>query len=311
MKNKKQEMKNKSLGMKLLSLLMAVMLWFYVVNQGGAATSQNYQQANLNYYNVPAGLTVVGPESVSVRIWGSTKDTGSVVAYVDLAGMQPGSYRVAVKVKPLQGVMFATVQPDKVDIELKNPAERSFTIKYELAQSLPVGVELRDVTISPEKCIVRGEPQAISKVAFVYAQINAGEEMGIISQQSPLVARDAQGNKINRGIELVPATVNVYAVAESKKVTKELAVKLKFKGKVADGYKMGQVSSDPDVVSVLGEENILTPMEEIISQEIDLSERKERFTQVVALQAPEGMIISPAQIHVVVNIEPIGIEVEP
>lgn len=309
--NKKPETKSKTLGIKLLSLLMALMLWFYVVNQGGAATHQNYQQTKLNYYNVPAGLTVAGPQSVSVRIWGSAKDTGSIIAYVDLAGMQAGSYRAEVKVKPLQGVMFATVQPDKVDIEIKNPTDRSFTINYELPQSLPVDVDLRDVTISPEKCIVRGEAQAISKVAFVYAQINAGAEMGIISQKSPLVARDAQGNKINQGIELIPATVNVYAVTESKKVTKELAVKLKFKGKVAEGYKVSLVSSDPEVISVLGEESILTPVEEIVSQEIDLTERKERFTQVVALQAPEGTIISPAQIHVIVNIEPVGGEVEP
>jgi len=215
-----------------------------------------------------------------------------------------------VKIKPLQGVMFATVQPDKVDIDLKSPADRSLTIKYELSQSLPAGVELRDVSISPEKCIIRGEQEAISKVASVYAQINVGEEMGILSQQSSLIARDAHGNKINSGIQLVPASVNVYAVAESKKVTKELAVKLNLKGKVADGYVLGATSADPAMVSVLGGESSLAEMEEITSQEIDLTDRKESFTKVVALQAPEGMIISPAQINVVVTIEPVANEAQ-
>lgn len=308
--NKNDDTKNKKFGLKILSLVMAIMLWFYVVNQGGAATSQNYQQTKLNYYNVPAGLIVNGPETVSVRIWGSTKATGNIVAFVDLTGLQQGTYKLPVKVKPLQGVMFATVQPDKVDIELKSPADRSLTIKYELAQSLPAGVELRDVSISPEKCIIRGEQEAISKVASVYAQINVGEEMGIISQQSSLVARDARGNRINSGIQLVPAAVNVYAVAENKKITKELAVKLKLKGKVADGYELGATSSDPATVSILGEENILADMEEITTQEIDLTDRKESFTQVVVLQVPEGMIVSPSQVTVVVNIKSVNNEAE-
>ena len=310
MTKNKEDIQNKKFGMKILSLLIAIMLWFYVVNQGGAATSQNYQQTKLNYYNVPAGLIVNGPETVTVRIWGSTKATGDIIAFVDLTGLQQGSYKLPVKIKPLQGVMFATVQPDKVDIDLKSPADRSLTIKYELSQSLPAGVELRDVSISPEKCIIRGEQEAISKVASVYAQINVGEEMGILSQQSSLIARDAHGNKINSGIQLVPASVNVYAVAESKKVTKELAVKLNLKGKVADGYVLGATSADPAMVSVLGGESSLAEMEEITSQEIDLTDRKESFTKVVALQAPEGMIISPAQINVVVTIEPVANEAQ-
>ena len=305
MTNQSEDWGNKKFGMKVLSLLMALMLWFYIVNQGGAATSQDYQQTRLNYYNVPAGLTVRGPETVSVRIWGSTKDTGNVIAYVDLTGLQPGAYSLAVKIKPLQGVMFATVQPDKVNIELKSPADRSFVIKYEVDQDLPVGVELRDVNISPGQCIVRGEQEAISKVASVYARINVGETTGLISQQSALVARDARGNKISSGIQLVPEVVNVYAVAESKKASKELAVKIKFKGKPADGYKLGTATADPATVTVLGEERLLQTMEEINSQEIDLTDRRERFTQTVALHAPDGTILSPAQINVVVNIEPI------
>jgi YbbR domain-containing protein len=310
MTNRYEDFRMKKFGLKILSLLMALMLWFYVINQGGAATSQDYQQTKLNYFNVPTGLMVNGPDTVSVRIWGSTKTSGNVEAYVDLSGLQQGSYKLPVKVKPLQGVLFATVQPDKVDVELKSPADRSLAIKYELPQNLPTGVELRDVSISPEKCIVRGEQEAVSKVASVYVPINVGGEMGILSQQVSLVARDAKGNKIASGIQLIPSAVNVYAVAENKKTTKDLAVKLKFKGKVADGYELGTTSIDPATVSALGDESSLKDVEEITSLEIDLTDRKEAFTEVVALQVPDGIIISPGQVTVVVNIQHVDNEAE-
>lgn len=302
---KTQKFRNKSLGLKTVSLLIAVMLWFYVANQGGAATSQNVSQVKLNYYNVPAGLNVVGPENVAVKIWGSTKESGNIIAYVDLTGMQQGDYKVSVKVKPLQGVMLATVQPDKVDIQLAEPAERSLPIRYELSQSLPEGAELREVNISPGKCIIKGEQSAIKQVAAVYVRISVGSERGIFSTQSELVAKDAQGNSIVKGIALIPQTVKIYGVVENKKESKDLAVKIKTKGTPADGFELGTISSDPAVVSALGEQRQLDNLAEIASQEIDLSGKKERFTQVVPLQAPEGLIISPTQVNVVVNIDPV------
>lgn len=303
---KSKDARNKSLGLKSISLLMAIMLWFYVVNQGGLATGKNMVKADLNYYNVPAGLTVSGPRTVSVKLWGAFGDAGDIVAYVDLAGKRQGLQNVAVKVKPLKGAMFATVQPDKVKIELKELDERILPVKYEVKQKPVTGFELREIMISPEKCLIRGEQAAVNRVATVLVSLNLTNSKGIGSFHAAIQAKDAQGNIITEGIKLIPETVKVYVVVENQKELKKIAVKSQLKGKVADGFKLGEISIDPAEVSVLGDKMRLDSIVEILSKEIDITDKKESFAQTVDLQVPEGVTASPMQVNIKVAIDRIS-----
>lgn len=303
---KSQDVRNKSLGLKVISLIMAVMLWFYVINQGGLSTGKNMVKADLNYYNVPAGLTVVGPRTVAVKLWGSFSDVADIVAYVDLSGKVQGQYNVEVKVKPLKGAMFATVQPDKVKIELQELDERVLPIKYEVKGNPPTGYELRESMLSPEKCMLRGEREIVNKVAMLIVPLDLTNRKGIGSFDAAIQAKDAQGNLITEGVQLIPKTVKVYAVIESKKETKKLAVKTLFKGKVAEGFKLGEVTLEPAEVTALGEKVKLDLLTEITSKEIDLTDKKEAFSQTIDLQVPDGVSISPAQVSIKVAIDKIS-----
>lgn len=303
---KSQDVRNKSMGLKVLSLLMAIMLWFYVVNQGGGlATGKNMIKAELSYYHVPAGLTVVGPRTVSVKLWGSFGNADDIVAYVDLAGMSQGQHMVPVKVKPLKGAMFATVQPDKVKIELQELDERTLTIKSEVKQNPESGFKLREILFSPEKCLIRGEHGAVNRVAAVNAVLDLSSLKGIGTFQVVLQAIDAHGDPVTEGITMIPETVKVYAVVEAEKELKKITVKPQFKGKAAEGFKLGTVSAEPAEVSLLGDKISLDSITEILTREIDLTDKKESFTQTIEVQVPEGTTASPLQVDVKVGIDKI------
>lgn len=303
---KSKDARNKSLGLKLLSLLMAIMLWFYVVNQGGGmATGKNMIKAELDYYHVPSGLTVVGPQTVNVKLWGSFGNIDDITAYVDLAGMSQGKHQVPVEVKPLKGAMFATVQPDEVTVVLQELDERTLQIKYDVKQNPPSGYALREIMLSPEKCMIRGERAAVKRVASIMAVLDLSKMKGIGSFQASLQARDTDGNIISEGITLLPETVKVYAVVEAEKALKKLAISPQFKGKPAEGYKVGDVVVAPAEASVLGEKAALDSITAILTKEIDLTDKKESFTQTVELQPIEGLIVSPLQVDVKVGIDKI------
>ena len=202
--------------------------------------------------------------------------------------------------------MFATVQPDKVKIELKELEERILPVKYEVKQSPATGYELREIIVSPEKCMIRGEQAAVKQVATVVASLNLADRKGIGSFQAAIQPKDSQGNLITEGIKLIPETVKVYVVVESKKELKKLTVKPQFKGKAADGFKLGEISIDPTEVSVLGDKMRLDSVVELLSKEIDLTDKKESFTQTVDLQVPEGVTASPMQVNIKVGIDKIS-----
>ena len=154
--------------------------------------------------------------------------------------------------------------------------------------------------------MIRGEQATLNRVAAVMVPLNLTDSNGIATFQADIQARDAQGNIITEGIKLIPKTVKVYVVAEKQKQLKKVAVKPQVKGKAAEGFKLGDISIDPVEVSVLGDKVRLEDMEEILSREIDITDKKESFTQTVDLQVPEGITASPGQVNIKVEINKIS-----
>lgn len=290
----------KTAGLKIISVLLAVLLWMYVVNQNEISTKQNYTDVNLQYYNLPSGLTVSGPQTVSVRLWGNFKQTRQIVAYVDLASLSQGEYNLPVKVKPVSGAMFTSVKPDKVHVQLKRLKENMVPVDYEVSQNPAAGFKLIDVVIEPSRCLIKGDQSAVNRVAKVIAPLQLGQVKDISSFKVNLVARDANGEIVN-GVVLVPDTVSVYAVVEQQKKTAKLPIKPQFTGKVAEGYQMTGYKIDPDTVSVLGSEEVLSKLTQI-DIKIDLTDKKESFNQIVNVTIPPGTSVYPAQVTVTVDL---------
>lgn len=289
-----------TIGLKLISVLMAVLLWFYVINQGelGLGVRQNSVEAELKYNALPAGLTVIGPETVRVKLWGAFKETGKVQAYVNLSGLSQGEYNLPVNIQPVNGAMFTSVQPKKVKVTLKEIGKNIVPVHYEVRQNPPEGYSILNVVITPEKCLIRGEQSAVNRVSSVAAPLELGNVKDISSFKVRLVPRDIRGNIITTGISLVPQTVDVYAVVEKKKSSRQLSIKPQFNGEIAEGYQLVQVTTSPETASVLGDENVIKLLNEVSTDKIDITDKKESFSQLVNMVVPSGTAVVPSQVTV-------------
>jgi YbbR domain-containing protein len=288
-------------GLKIISVLLAILLWMYVVSEGGITTRRNYTEVTLQYYNLPSGLTVSGPSNVSVRLWGSFKQTGQVTAYVDLASLSQGEYELPVKVKPVNGAMFTSVKPNKVKVQLHRLKENIVPIDYEISQNPPAGYKLVEIVIDPAKCLIKGDQNAVNQVVKIIAPVELGQVKDISSFKVKVVARDARGENIP-DVTLVPNSVSVYAVVEQQRESGKIAVKPQFSGKVAEGYEVTGYKVDPDTVSVLGQREVLAELSSIDSNRVDLTDKKESFSQIINLVVPPGTSVYPTQATVTVDI---------
>jgi YbbR domain-containing protein len=300
--------RRKKIWLRVASVIMALLLWFYVVNQGDVSTGRNLLDVELKYYNPPADLTVTGPEKVSVKLWGSSHGSGNIVAYVDLAGLGKGVHQVPVKLEPVKGAMLTTVQPNKVDITLEELSEKVFQVKYEVKQNPQAGYQLTEVLLAIDSCLVKGEADAVGRVARVVAPIDLGNIKDITSVKVNLQARDANGKTVSAGIKLVPATIDAYIVLEKKQSSKNLSVKPQFSGIIAEGFSLGEVKSDPAQITVLGDQLRVEALNEIVTKPIDIGGKQESFVQVVELVQPEGITVSPNQITINVKINKIVVK---
>jgi YbbR domain-containing protein len=283
-------------------------LWFYVVNQGELSTGENAVEAQLSYINVPAELTVMGPDMVSVRLWGAFKETGPVEAYADLSGLGVGEHSVTVHVKPVKAALFTSVQPDTIKVRLDSIEERLVSISSEISQNPKGDYRVTDISVSPENCMVRGDQASIAKVATVVAPVQLGSVTELSIQQVSLQARDAQGNMVTEGIQLLPKTVDVYAAVEERKEIKQVPVTVVFQGELASDYQLGTVTTDPEEISVLASQEVLDQITQIETVPVDLEGQVTELIQVISLELPEATIASPSTVVVHIPIEKLNSE---
>lgn len=288
--------------LRVASLLMALLLWFYVVNQGNVTSLGKTTAVTLQYHNVPAGLDVSGPDRVEVRIWGASGGASEIKAYVDLTGYDKGVHQVPVNLADVGGALFTSVQPRQVEVSLEALSERVMPIKHEIRQQPQPGYNVNQTLLSPDRCVIKGDAQVISRVTTVVAPVELGDVLDIAMLTPALEARDATGNTITQGIQIVPAAINVYVVVEKTQLSKKVKVVPQFTGIITPGYIAGETVIEPAQVSILGDQAKVENLSEVVTEPIDITGRTGDFSQLVDLVQPEGVSIVPDRVKVLVKL---------
>jgi YbbR domain-containing protein len=295
-------MKPKTTGLKIISVVLAILLWLYVMNQGQLSARQNVMDVDLHYAFLAEGLTVEGPSTVAVRLWGVFQEPDRIEAYVDMTDLDEGTHNVPVHVEPVTGSMFTSVEPDRIDIVVRQTRQHIVTIDYEVVQNPPAGNEILDIMVSPDKCLVKGDDEAITQVRTVVCQVNLAEASDVAIFNAPLIARDVNGNLVTEGIRLVPEQVQVVAVIRETIATQTVPLKPNLVGQPAEGFELGAVKLDTETITLVGNTIKVQPITEIQTDPIDLEGRAESFAEPVSITLPEGIQGYPEQVQLSVEI---------
>lgn len=289
---------NRKIGLKVVSVLLAVLLWAYVANQNQGLAGQSTSGVSVHYSNLGDGLVVSGPERVAVKLWGSYQEPGDIAAYVDLTGLGEGAYHLPVRLKGVQGALFASVQPDKVDVVLKQTTRHEYKVGYQVAESPPAGYQLLDVVFVPDRCLVTGEDAALKKVKRVVSALQLGNTTENTTSKVRLEALDAVGKPIRQGIRITPAQLEAYVVVAQKQSAKKVSIKPILEGSLPDGYKVLQTSVAPDTVTIRGSDEAIASIDEVGTRPISLGDRRQSFSQEIEIQDLANVKAYPARVTV-------------
>lgn len=295
-------MKPKTTGLKIISVVLAILLWFYVMNQGQLSARQNVMDVELHYAFLAEGLTVEGPSTVAVRLWGVFQEPEGIEAFVDMTGLGEGTHNLPVHVKPVTGSMFTSVEPDRIDVVVRKTRQHIVPIDYEVVQNPPAGNEILDILVSPDKCLVKGDDEAINRVSTVVCQVNLAEASDVAIFNAPLIARDVNGNLVTEGIRLVPEQVQVVAVIQEIIATQTVPLKTNLVGQPAEGFELGAVKLEAETITLVGNTIKVQSIAEIQTDPINLEGRAESFTETVSITLPEGIQGYPEQVQLSVEI---------
>ncbi|MPZ18986.1 MAG: hypothetical protein GEV06_13885 [Luteitalea sp.] len=161
----------RNLGLKLVALSLATLLWVAV---GGQETAERYLPVPIEFQNVPKGLEIIGdpPDSVNVRVRGSSGNLarmqiGEVLAVLDLRNVQPGTrlfHLLPEQVRTPYGIEVVEVSPSSFSLVVERSSVRDVPVVPEITGQPAPGYVMGKVTKEPATVQVAGPESHVRQV---------------------------------------------------------------------------------------------------------------------------------------------------
>lgn len=293
-----QETMMRDMGWKLLSVVIAVTLWFMVINLEHPVDTRTYIQT-IHFENeeqlAAQGLTVRGQDdlenmkiSIKVKAQRTALDRlsqykGNIKASVDLqkaVGFANGetlSLPVDVRLPEIVGASFEILNksPQTVEVTIEDLISKRQQVEAVLGGSVSSGYLFQSATVTPEYVTISGASSAVAQVAQVRADVNMDGLSASTDIKVVPVACDANGNTV-KGVTISVPEVNVHvSVNQSKKV--ELLAETT--GVPASGYTVGDITITPSTIEVQGPNERLANLTEIQLPDIDVYDAARSITR--------------------------------
>ena len=171
---KLKELVFNNLPIKIISLLLAVFLWFFVIGQ---RSSEIGIEVPLRFENLGDTFAVVNkpPSRVDVRVRGprtllSSLDPTRVDLTVDLSGAKPGrrSYHIFPEQIVLpRGLQVSRIEPSEIAVEFSPVITREITVKPKLEGTPGKGFKISLVSTYPQTVVLTGAAEELNQLEEV------------------------------------------------------------------------------------------------------------------------------------------------
>ncbi len=287
---------------KLLALGFAIALHFYVASQVNPHATRTLS-VPLTVQNLPPGLLWKDktPPLISVTLDGpadalSRLPDAQVVPTVDLSHARAGkNVNLPVQLSPLPGGQAALdnedVQPPVVSVTLEPKTRRRLSITAFDPGAPPAGYLFQTPVVTPQRAAVEGARSAVDTVQQLVVKADAGDAVGTVDDDFPIVALDAQHAQVP-DITITPAQAHVHIAMLPAPAAKTLIISPAVTGTPPFPYAVTQITVSPPVITVMGRPNRLGQIGTVMTTPIDLSGATASLTRTVACVAPPGTTLS-------------------
>lgn len=304
------------LDLKVLSLIIAIIVWIMVANVDDYKTTRQITGIEIEFingsaiteknkvYEVPEGTTidivVKGRRSI---VEGLTKDDFKAVA--DLSKMSvTNAVEVEVSAVASYNARELTIvhSNNAVNVEVEDKVEKQLPITVRTTSDVSEGYAISNKSATPNLITVTGAESIVNMINEVAVDVDVSNANSDIVAYGEPVFYDYAGQiisseKFEYDVELVEVTVGV-------KKTKELRVRVKTKGEVKEGYQILSVDYQPTSIVVVGDAADLNKVDEIIIDDVDVTDCYESLETAVTIgdYLPSGIVIADETEEIMVKV---------
>ena len=297
---------NKNFTAKVLSLVLAAILWIYVMNEQNppieVAFAVPVEVRNSQQQLVPDDI----PETVRVKLRGPRSVIAGVLAkdiicYVDVKGLSEGRHSVKVATVAPAGLEIIEISPDKAAIRLDAVIQRRLPLEFRLTGTAQPGAVISRVTGSQEQIRIEGVRPLVDSVDKVYVPVEISNRSADFQLPALAIPINQAGQKVE-GVTLQPDKVNVAVTIVKENIRKLVAVRVLTSGEPAPGYVVKSVTPEPAQVEVWGMAGDLEKLDFVTTEPVSVSAASQDVKRDVPLQVRDGLKADPSSVRVSIQL---------
>ena len=261
-----------------LSLILAIVLWFYVAGQVDPRTDKNINEVGIEYVGKEElqdnGLDFAGSseDSVTVEIEGRRAALNRISpedirVTADLSHCTKGKNTITLRATSTKKVDIEKIEPQTITVIIEERVNHAKPVKVKFSGNPPKGREPGDISLYPENVNVWGAESTVDRVKAVQATVNVDKiKDDYTTVYAKTVAVDAKGKKV-KDVWISSETVEINAVM---RYTKTVDLDVDVSGTVDKEMQLDKVEK-PKKITIKSDKHTLAEINEVKANEIDIT----------------------------------------
>lgn len=323
-----------NLLLKILSLIIAFLVWLIVVNADNPIMTESFvvsdvQLLNEAYIDADGKMCMQDEEQDPIRVTiRAERKVLDRISASDIRAVADLQQAVSLDTDPVMVPITAVcagiapediqVTPRNLSLHVEDKDTQEFVVNVTTNNTRPDrGYEVGTLSSNPEKIKITGPISLINKIDRVNAAIDVSDASEDVTEETEVTVIDKNGEVFSDTDMAYLNVSKVYVTARLWEVRSDVRIRAEYSGTAAEGYEAESITTTPNVITVAGSTSALEALEEqnntiwIPADAVDISGEKSDYEEKINISdyLPEGLKLtadSSEDLFIRVNILPEG-----
>lgn len=297
-----------NIAAKIVALVLATILWLYVMNEQNPPMETSYTPA-LEIRNSTSSMVIMdAPDTVRVKVRGPRSMIAGIMTkdikpYIDVKGLQEGKHSLQVHVVLPPSIELVEISPERASVKIDAAVQRKLAVAVRMTGTPAVGTVVGKTVVEPGQVTVQGPKSLIDAIDKVVVALDLTGKTKDISEEVPVVIYARDGRELD-GLAASPSKVTVTAAISQIPNKKTVDVKTVVYGDLPSGLSLQRITGVPEKVELQGDPFILEKIEFVYTEPINVSGIDKTIKRDVKLQLKDGVTSNPSTIAVQIEVGP-------
>lgn len=296
MKQIRNRLMKNNLNVKLFSLLLAILLWSYVIGEENPLDTREFQNIPITFKNTEYlknnNLMVVTPIEPTVDVYLTagrnvfrSVRASDIKAEVDLSGYGETKVQATIQFRVPTDTRISNQTERSLELVIESVVEKEFPIKVDLSGTPPDNILVTTKSVVPETVTVSGARSVMDEVDEIRTVIMTDDIKDNMTKNTTIRAYNSQGNEMTNVVfpqDFVNVTLGVQMI-------KTVPIQFIKENELPANSRVITEKLSENNIQIMAKPELLAKITQIETLPFDLSKVTQDGVYPIEFSLPEGV----------------------